>query len=731
MKKILSVLLLACLSLGAQTPTPPASASGLSMPPGITNNAERAAAVRRFLAQQTNNQGRINAPQTTQRPQSAATNTPPRVYQPAVNPPASITTDSGETIMIPPNQSAAKPQEDLIPPGMIDFRGADVNEVLRIYADLVRRTILRPANLQTQGQIVLRTQTPLTTSEAVQAIEALLAMNGIALIPAGDKFVKAVPLAQAGQAGGEFSKQTPEQMPDLGSFVTHVVQLEYVKPSEMVPVLQPFASAVPNPIVPIESTQILVLRDYTENVKRMLEMIKKVDVNVPSEFVSEVIMIKYAQATEIANALNSLSSGGGTTSVGASSGGSTRGVSRTVGGFGNRTGMGSTMGGGYGGYPGSSGTMGTSPFGQTTPGATGTAGAGSSFSDRVRNLIGRASAMGEITVLGQTKMIADERTNSLLVYASREDMKTIKGIVEKLDVVLAQVLIEAVIIEVSLGDSKETGISYLQRPQSAGSVTGVGAINNTSGFRSVNDFLSGSTNGLAGGFSYLASINDDFDIMLRAVANDNRARIVQRPRLQTSHNEPASLFVGESRPYPTGSYYGGGSFGGYSSINQVPIGVTLSVTPLINPDGLVVMEISQDIQSVSSSVNIANVGEVPVTSQKSAQAKVSVRDRDTIILGGLIENSKSRTRSGVPVLSSIPVLGYLFSANTSRDQRNEMIVMIRPTVLPTPEVAAVTATAERNSMPLIRAAEAEAAADEARQFKKASKFDERIKSQGE
>ncbi len=108
--------------------------------------------------------------------------------------------------------------------------------------------------------------------------------------------------------------------------MTHVVQLKYAKPSEMVPVLQPFVK-IPNAILPIDGSQMLVLRDYTENVKRMLELIKEMDVAVPSEFVSEVIPIKYAQASEIANALNSLSTGGGGASIGGGGTGGTRSTS--------------------------------------------------------------------------------------------------------------------------------------------------------------------------------------------------------------------------------------------------------------------------------------------------------------------------------------------------------------------------------------------------------------------
>jgi general secretion pathway protein D len=379
--------------------------------------------------------------------------------------------------------------------------------------------------------------------------------------------------------------------------------------------------------------------------------------------------------------------------------------------------------------------MGTLP-GQTTPGLPippGSAGtptpapAGSSFSQRLQNIISKASQQADIQVLGQTKIIADERTNSLLIYASKEDMKTIKEIVAKLDVVLAQVLIEAVILEVFLNNSTDLGFSYLQHPQNSGSWTGVGAINNRN-FLKPNNFgdISGTTNGntlLPQGFSYLMSWGQDLDVTVTALTTDAGAKILQRPRIQTSHNEPASLFVGESRPYPTSSYYGGGAYGGYSSIQQMQIGVTLEVTPLINPDGLVVMEIHQRIDSFAGNVEIANVGQVPITTSKEASAKVSVRDHDTVILGGMIETDKNKTTSGVPYLKDIPLLGYLFRGSHADETRKELLVLIRPTVLPTPEIAALTATAEKNKMPGVRRAEQELRADEMRRLKAADKAD--------
>ena len=350
---------------------------------------------------------------------------------------------------------------------------------------------------------------------------------------------------------------------------------------------------------------------------------------------------------------------------------------------------------------------------QTQPGAAG------SFSDRLQRIINRAAVSGEIQVLGQTKIIADERTNSLLIYASREDMKVIKDIIAKLDVVLAQVLIEAVVIEVSLNNSTTLGVSYLENKAHGfgNSFLGQGGINNNNILSgSTYNLISGSTN-VAGnipqGFSYLASLgNNDLDVSVTALASDGRARILQRPRIQTSHAVPASIFVGESRPYPQGSYYGGGSFGGYSTIQQLQIGVSLEVTPLINPDGLVVMDIHTKIESFTGNVTISGVGDVPVTSSKDASAKVAVRDRDTIMLGGLIQTAKNSNNSGVPFLKDIPLLGYLFRSSEKDETRSELIVLIRPTVLPTPEVAALTARSEKDKMPGIRQMENEVQREE-------------------
>jgi general secretion pathway protein D len=731
-KTSLLTLLLAAVGLWAQTPAaPPAFPAFPAVPTNAPMDTNRAQALQRALQRALGSRTNappsgaastpakpvagagLSAPGPASRDQAAATpgagavtNVPAGAVTPA---PGLAAQRSDLTVAAVPSPAVTNaPEEETLPPGLINFQQADLNQVLQLYAEWVNRTVLRPATLPAPT-ITLKTQTPLTRREAVQALDAVLALNGITMVNAGDKFVKALPEAQSISAGAPFDTNGPAFLPELGQFVTHVVQLKYAKPTELMPVLQPFVK-IPNAILPIEGSQILVIRDYAENVKRMLELVAKIDVAVPSEYVSEVIPIKYAKSSDIASALNSLSSGGGgaTLGGGAAGGTGTRGT----------RGTGSRGMGGMGG-------MGTMPGQNTMPGMmtpTGSAGnptpqAGSSFSQRLQNIIQRASTTGEIQVLGQTKIISDERTNSLLIYASKEDMKTIKEIVAKLDMVLPQVLIEAAIVSVTLSSSHDLGISYLQHPQNSGQWTGVGAINNKN-FLSANSFNGSGTNSLIPqGFSYLMSWDQDLDVTLTAVAANSRARILQRPRIQTSHNEPAHLFVGESRPYPTSSYYGGGAYGGYSSIQQLNIGVTLDVTPLINPDGLVVMDIQQEIDSFEGNVTIANVGDVPITATKQASAKVSVRDHDTIILGGLIETDKNNNASGVPLLMDIPLLGNLFRSSHADESRNELIVLIRPTVLPNPEIAALAATAEKNKMPGVRQMEKEIRAEEMQRLK--------------
>jgi general secretion pathway protein D len=698
------ILFLTGLELRAQTPPAPnVPLARRHLPtrfPGTTNNPAAVAP----------GQPSLPAPGASPTPGAPAPLTP--VAAPQAEPDAAATT-------------AGQPQEKEIPAYSYNFEGVDVNQVLEVYAQLVGRTLLR-AGLPA-AQIILKTETPLTRSEAIQALQAVLALNSISLVNIGDKFVKVLPSDQANGAGAPLDYSSATNLPEMGSYVTHIVQLKYLKPSEMVPVIQPFARL--NSIISLDANGVLVIRDYAENVKRMLEMIQQVDVSVPAEYISEVIPIKYAMAEDIASALNSLGgSGGNTVSIGSSAASpSVNGVARPGGAAGG------TMGGGMGGqsgsqYPGGNNQNQPRAFGsQTTPGG-GPAG-GTSFQQRLQSIIQRASSGGQpdqIQVFGQTKIIADQRSNSLLIFATRADMDRIKAVIEKLDVLLAQVLIESVIMDVGVTHSWSLGVSAAQNPKTfspSQQIAGGGGMNNGQPFANFlntvnpNAFATGGTNAastLPSGFSYFGNIGPNWDVALQAAAADSTTTVIQRPRIQTSQAKAAAFFVGQTVPYVTGSTYGS-AYGNSSSYSQLSVGVELDVTPFINPDGLVVMDINQEIDDLNGYTVIENVGNVPNTTKRSLSSEIAVRDRDTIILGGFVRSDKSKSKNGVPLLMDIPLLGNLFTSRNDSKDRSETIVLIRPTVLKTPEVAATQAVKEERRLPGISAAAVEDADSERRQ----------------
>jgi general secretion pathway protein D len=653
-----------------------------------------------------------------------------------------------------PAPAGSAPVATEVPAYSYNFQGVDVNQVLDLYADLVGRTILR-AGLP-QASIVLHTQSLLTKTEAIQALQAVLALNGISLINVGDKFVKALQSGDANTAAAPLDYSAAANLPELGSYVTHIVQLKYVKPTEMIPIIQPFAK-LQGSILAIDSNGILVLRDYAENVKRMLEMIDQIDVSVPAEYISEVIPIRYALAEDIASALGSLGGGSGATvSIGGSTAaapisGLRNGVSSGTGGF----------GGAAGGYQsgGINGQNQPRAFGSTTT-ANGTPTTGNSFQQRLQAIINRTGGSGggqqdQIQLFGQTKIIADQRSNSLLVFATRQDMDTIKTIIGKLDVLLSQVLIEAVIMDVSLGHTFNFGISAAQNPASlGGNVLGGGGMNNgqsfmhflqtvttnglqTNGlFNSISSAITSSAgtnaifgNNLGSGFSYFGSIGPTWDVALQALESDSTTTVIQRPRIQTSQAKPAQFFVGSTVPYVNNTTYGS-AYGNNSSYSQLSVGVELDITPFINPDGLVVMDINQEIDDISGSVTIDG-NSVPTTDKRTLSSEIAVRDRDTIILGGFIRSYKKHDKSGVPFLSSIPILGNLFTQRNDEKDRQELIVLMRPTVLKTPEIAALNTIKEEQRLPGVSAAAAADAADERRLIENQRKLEEkRAKNKG-
>ena len=351
--------------------------------------------------------------------------------------------------------------------------------------------------------------------------------------------------------------------------------------------------------------------------------------------------------------------------------------------------------------------FGTQPGG-VNPGIPGAAQPGtqqSQFQNRLNQIVSNITGgrSGGAPLLGEAKIIPYDRSNSLLVLANKAELAMLTRLLKEIDVPQQQVLIEALIFETDLTHSRDVNFGVGQKTAATGATfAGKGGINSIINF-STNTTVLG-VGATTGGFAYLAQIGANWATAIQLLESDSKTEVLSRPRIQTSHAEAATIFSGGTTPYVTGSISGAG-FGTQQQIQQLQIGINMSVLPLITSDGLVVLDINQTIEGENGTVSIDANLKVPKTVRHTAQAKVAVKDGETIILGGLIRTAMTRSVSGVPVLKDIPVFGALFRSTSESPTRKELMVLIRPTVLKTPELASLAAQAERQRSTSLRSIE--------------------------
>ncbi len=669
--------------------------------------------------------------------------------QPA-NPPAPPTPGNAAADAPADPVGAPLAMDAVIPMADLQLVNMPLEQFLEIYANYVNRTILRAAALPNLN-VTLQAQTPLTVVEAIQAMDSVLSLNGYTTIPVGEKFVTFVPSANALQEGAAFLTITDAaDLPEANQYITHIKQLKHILPSEAVPMLTPMAKNAAG-IVALDVSKTLVLRDNSSNIKRMLELLERIDIKPEEDYKLKVIPIRYGKVEEIYATMQDLITG--SSSPRPSSSGTSRTSGRTSSSQGS-TGRGSS-------------SRGSVRSLQNRP-STSSSSTSNSFRNRLQGIVNRAAG-GDIQILENARIIPDYRSNSLIIFANDGDMAKIEEIVGYVDSLLAQVLIEAIIVNVTLTDGMNTGMNaFMHAAAGPGDTRHIGGFMNggpsTAGAAPTTtppaNTVGGNQEGqgdaadagnvvaaagsalntlgagaLAGGFSYISRYDNSLEFAISALASNSTAKVLQTPRVQTSHAVPATFFNGEQVPYQGSSGFGGGYNGGYGGgyggygggggfTQFLNVGITLDVTPYITPDDLVVMDIQQTISELDGFIDMgggqqgAAGQKAPQTTEREASSTISVRDGDTILLGGFIRDAKTDTESGVPFLKDIPLLGSLFKSQSATSKRSELLVLIRPTILKTPEDAALMVSQERQRLPGIREAEAEfKAAEDARRRK--------------
>lgn len=354
------------------------------------------------------------------------------------------------------------------------------------------------------------------------------------------------------------------------------------------------------------------------------------------------------------------------------------------GGSSGATPVGNTAGNLSGGYDSARGT--NSSRGSRS-GMSSSSGSGSS---------GRAAGQGDTApegvIIRNTKIIADNRINAIIVVGNKEMKTKVFALLDQIDVRAPQVMLTAVIGELTLDDNEEFGIDYLFHHgslASSGSSTlglpvAVAGLARNSG-ASLKNILS-ATSLTGNGVNALIGATNSLDIIVNALESTGRFRVSSRPMIFTSNNKQAVISSGESVPVPgqiNSSYANGvannNSLVTTANVDYIDVDLKLTVLPLINSDGEVTLQITQEANNIAGSTTISG-NAIPNVTKRSIETTVSVANEATVVLGGLVTERKDISNSGIPYLHRLPLVGPLFGSKKKNNTRSELIVLIRPTV---------------------------------------------------
>ncbi len=299
----------------------------------------------------------------------------------------------------------------------------------------------------------------------------------------------------------------------------------------------------------------------------------------------------------------------------------------------------------------------------------------------------------------KARVEADDATNSLIITADNETMRALELIISRLDIRRAQVLVEAIVVEVRDDNDKDLGFEYLfadadhglfsSGSGGAGSLRALTlAVGDSDGAQDLLENLAGRASAVEGQIAAIGDLNDSdhlFGAILTALNRNVAVNILSTPSLLTLDNTEASVVVGQNVPFLTGSYVGNSNnaVNPFQTISRRDVGVTLKVTPHINEGDTVLLELEQEVSSVTGSSGAADI----ITNQRKITTTVLAGDGDIVVLGGLITDSIEENKRKIPLLGDIPLLGFLFKSTSVDVDKTNLLIFIRPIIIRTPEKA--------------------------------------------
>lgn len=350
----------------------------------------------------------------------------------------------------------------------------------------------------------------------------------------------------------------------------------------------------------------------------------------------------------------------------------------------------------------------TTPAQNGTPGQSTAGGGEQALTDPAQNNV------PTLLTIGKTRLLADNRSNSIIVFGTPDAVARVNEMVDQLDRKPLQVYLSTVIGQLTVGNNLEFGVDILQKFQHAGSYgLATGVINTPAGLAGggvpePQSLITSTAFPLAGGATIYGLIGNTLNAYVRALESTNRFKVISRPSVYTTNNKAALIASGSQIPVPASTTSGftgsANDLVSTSSISYENVLLQLSIIPVINANHQVTLRIRQSNDSVGGNQSISG-NSIPIIDTQKIDTEVTVPDRSTIVIGGLISDTTQRDVSGLPFLSDIPLLGYFFSDTKKSKSRSELIIMISPTVIETDADQVMANEAEKARTILGREAE--------------------------
>jgi general secretion pathway protein D len=565
-------------------------------------------------------------------------------------------------------------QEPTITP---NYKDADIRQVIEAVGEITGKNfVLDP---RVKAQVTMLSSTPMTPDAFYEAFLSILQVYGFVAVPSGN-LIKILPDANARQVPGyEMQNGSGQNADDI---VTQVISVQNVAAAQLVPILRPLIPQYGH-LAAHPASNMLIISDRAANVDRMLRIIRRIDQAGDDEF--EVIRLEHASAAEVVRIITSLNQSGGAAAANIAAPITIVADDRTnsvlISGDKNRrlrirvliTHLDTPLEDG----------------GNTRVRYLRYADSEDLATKLQTQYQTKAATEGAPAETGDINIWADQSTNAIIVTAPPKIMRSMMAVVDKLDIRRLQVLLEAIIVEVSAERAADLGVTWAIGDKNLESAIGVTQFDGLTGVTGLAGAALGGDGvgvpslspGISFGVGRLSDSGISFVALIEALEADTNTNIMGTPILTTMDNEEAEIRVGQEVPFVTGSFSNTGAAGGavnpFQTVEREQVGLTLKITPQINEGNAIRLTIDQEVSSVSDSTQAVDL----ITNNRNINTTVIVEDQAILVLGGLIQEELREKEQRVPFLGSIPVIGALFRSTSTQKIKTNLMFFIKPTIL--------------------------------------------------